>query len=257
MKIILCLVLMLSSQLATARKPETQPPTYAIWNIDTGHMLSSENSDIVRSLASITKLMTVLVVLESGVNLNEQVTVTGTESSQRIRRGMLITRKELIDLALVASDNLAARTLAETSGVSYDQFLITMNETANKLKMFDTSYSDSTGLLATNVSTAKDIKLLVQETERYPQFKNSAMSEKSSIGVWVKNKLREVPFKNTNQFAGQLNIISAKTGTTNAAGKCLTMLFVENGQRYVLVVLGAKSKDQRHKMASNLIDAIR
>jgi D-alanyl-D-alanine endopeptidase (penicillin-binding protein 7) len=170
---------------------------------------------------------------------------------------MVVTRAELIDLALVASDNLASRTLAETSGVSYDQFIISMNETAARLGMVNTTYADSTGLLSSNVSTASDIKLLVQETERWRVFHNTAMAPTSTIAVRVKNKVREVTFNNTNRFAGQLNLIGAKTGTTRAAGKCLTMYFVENGQRYVLVVMGARSSDQRHKMVTKLIDTIR
>lgn len=257
-KFTLCLVLMLSSQVALARTTTTPPtPVFAIWNVDTGHLLASNNSDGVRSMASITKLMTVLVTLRSGVKLDEAVTVVGTEGSSRIRRGMTLTRGELIDLALVASDNLAARTLAETSGMPYEEFVWTMNRTAKSLGMVDTSYTDSTGLQATNVSTARDIKLLVQETERWRVFHDTAMSATSSVAVRAKNKVQEVTFNNTNKFAGQLDIIGAKTGTTNAAGRCLTMFFVENGQRYVLVVLGAHSSDHRQKMVTKLIDMIR
>ena len=143
MKFILYIVLMLSSQVALAG---TTAPAYAIWNVDTGHLISGKNSDGVRSQASITKLMTVLVTLRSGVKLDESVTVVGQESSSRIRRGMTLTRNELIDLALVASDNLASRTLAESSGMTYEEFIWTMNRTAALLGMTSTSYSDSTGL---------------------------------------------------------------------------------------------------------------
>jgi D-alanyl-D-alanine endopeptidase (penicillin-binding protein 7) len=254
MKFILYIVLMLSSQVALAG---TTAPAYAIWNVDTGHMLAGNNSDGVRSMASITKLMTVLVTLRSNVKLDESVTVVGQESSSRIRRGMTLTRNELIDLALVASDNLASRTLAESSGMTYEEFIWTMNRTAASLGMTSTSYTDSTGLLSTNVSTAMDIKLLVQETERWRVFHDTAMAPTSTIAVWVKNKVRSITFNNTNRFAGQLNLIGAKTGTTTAAGKCLTMFFVENGQRYVLVVMGARSSDQRHKMVTKLIDIIK
>lgn len=257
--IILCLVLVFTSNTCLARKSPTvqQPEAYAIWNVDTGHLLSSKNSDVVRPQASITKLMTVLVTLKLNLNLAESVSVIGTESSSKIRRGDTITRQELIDLALVASDNLAARTLSETSGLSYDEFIRKMNETAISLGMTETQYSDSTGLLALNVSTPADIKQLVQETEKYPVFQQNAMKSNTTVGVTFKNKSRQVTANNTNQFAGKLDIIGAKTGYTTPAGRCLTMFFVDHGRRYILVVMGARTPEQRLKMVTKLIDIIR
>lgn len=256
--IILCLVLVFSSQICLARKSPTvqQPEAYAIWNVDTGHLLNSKNTDVVRPMASITKLMTVLVILKLNLNLDEQVTVVGVEGSRKIRRGDRITRHELIDLALVASDNLAARTLSETAGISYDEFIAKMNSTAISLGMKETKYSDSTGLLALNVSTPTDIKRLVQETENHLIFKQNAMKPTVQVDVTSKNKFRQVTATNTNQFAGQLDLIGAKTGFTNPAGRCLAMFFQANGQRYIVVVMGASSPEQRAKMVSKLIDIV-
>jgi D-alanyl-D-alanine endopeptidase (penicillin-binding protein 7) len=254
MKFILYIVLMLSSQVALAG---TTTPSYAIWNVDTGHLLSSNNTDSIRSQASITKLMTVLVVLEMGLDLNQTVTVTGLESSRRLRRGAVVTRGELVDLSLVGSDNLASRTLSETSGITYEQFIERMNATAVAIGMKNTVYADSTGLLNSNVSTLSDIKTLIQRTEQYPTFRQNAMKKDTTVVVWFKNKFRQVTANNTNHFAGQLDLISAKTGTTNAAGRCLTMMFSDNGQRYVLVVMGARSSEQRVKMVTKLVDLIR
>lgn len=258
-KIILCLVLVFTSNICLARKspPVQQPEAYAIWNVDTGHLLNSKNTDVVRPQASITKLMTVLVTLRLNLDMNESVTVVGTEGSSKIRRGAIVTRQELIHLSLVASDNLAARTLSETSGLSYENFITMMNDTALSLGMKDTHYADSTGLLALNVSTPVDIKLLVQETEKHPVFKQDAMKPNTTVDVSFKNKTRQVTANNTNSFAGKLEIIGAKTGYTNPAGRCLTMFFETNGQRYILVVMGARSSEQRHKMVTKLIDIIR
>jgi D-alanyl-D-alanine endopeptidase (penicillin-binding protein 7) len=260
MKIILCLALLFSSNICLARKspPVQQPAAYAIWNVDTGHMLSSKNSGTVRPMASITKLMTVLVILQQNLDLDERVVVTGnTEGSSKIRRGALVTRHELIDLTLVASDNLAARTLSETSGVSYSEFIEKMNSTAQSLGMTDTRYADSTGLLGANVSTPVDLKLLVTETQNHPVFKQNAMKPTTTVDVQFKNRHRQVTAKNTNSFAGQLDLIGAKTGFTNAAGRCLTMFFVNHDQRYILVVLGANSSEQRRKTVSKLIDIVK
>jgi D-alanyl-D-alanine carboxypeptidase len=123
--------------------------------------------------------------------------------------------------------------------------------------MKNSHYVDSTGLLAPNVSTPEDIKVLVQETEKYPVFKQDAMKPNTTVGVISKNKTRQVTATNTNQFAGKLDIISAKTGYTNPAGRCLTMFFEANGQRYILVVMGARTPEQRHRMVTKLIDIIR
>jgi D-alanyl-D-alanine endopeptidase (penicillin-binding protein 7) len=255
--IILCLVLVFSSNICLARKsPTVQPEAYAIWNVDTGHLLNSKNTDLVRPQASITKLMTVLVILNLNLDLDERVTVVGVEGSRKIRRGDRITRHELIDLALVASDNLASRTLSETAGISYDEFISKMNDTAVSLGMNETKYADSTGLLALNVSTASDIKLLVQETENHFIFKQNAMKPTVKVDVTFKNKFRQVTVNNTNRFAGQLDIIGAKTGYTTPAGRCLTMFFETNGQRYIVVVMGARSSEHRHKMVSKLIDTV-
>jgi D-alanyl-D-alanine endopeptidase (penicillin-binding protein 7) len=185
--------------------------------------------------------------------MNEQVTVVGTEGSSKIRRDATVTRQELIHLALISSDNLAARTLGETSGLSYENFITMMNDTALSLGMKDTHYADSTGLLAMNVSTPADIKVLVQETEKYPIFKQDAMKPNTTVDVSFKNKTRQVTATNTNQFAGKLDIISAKTGYTNPAGRCLTMGFYKNNMRYVIVVMGARSKEERYNITSRLI----
>jgi len=258
-KIILCLVLVFSSNICLARKSPTvqQPEAYAIWNVDTGHLLRGENSNVVRPQASITKLMTVLVTLRLNLDMTESVTVVGVEGSSKIRPNATVTRQELIHLALIASDNLAARTLSETSGLSYENFIAMMNDTALSLGMKDTRYADSTGLLALNVSTPADIKLLVQETEKHPVFKQDAMRPNTTVDVSFKNKTRQVIANNTNPFAGKLDIIGAKTGYTTPAGRCLTMFFETNGQRYILVVMGARSPEHRHRMVTKLIDIIR
>ena len=233
-----------------------QNMSYAMWNVDTGQMLVGDRTEKIRSIASITKIMTVMVVLNSKLDLQETVVVVGKESSSRIRRGDKITRRELIDLALVASDNLAARTLSETSNMSYKQFIQKMNDFAKELGMTRTVYADSTGLLAANMSTAGDIKTLIESTVDFDVFRENAMRTNTLIHVQHNNRWRTVTANNTNKFAGKMDIIGAKTGFTSAAGLCLTMMFSENGQRYVLVVMGARSGDQRHRMVKKLIDSV-
>jgi len=242
------------------RQPiETTPVAYAIWDLDEGRILADKNVDMVRSMASITKLMTVLVTLERNLDLDERVEVTGCEHSSHIKRGMTISRRELINLSLVASDNLAANTLSETSDIDKRSFIHLMNFKARMLGMSDTKYADPVGLSPFNVSTVYDIKILTEYLERHPIFAETAGQPQIQITAYnSKNKQIKVNARNTNLFAGKLDIQAAKTGFTNAAGRCLTMFFRgRDNHRYILVVMGASNNDQRQKMVKHLIDTIK
>jgi D-alanyl-D-alanine endopeptidase (penicillin-binding protein 7) len=239
-----------------AAKVKTESATYIMWQLDTDSVIDEHNTDVVRSMASLTKLMTAYVVVTSGVNLDDRVKVVGKESSTRIKPGEYLTRRELLELALVNSDNLAARTLAETSGVDYSMFIYLMNRMAQQLSMTNTRYVDSTGVLADNVTTSDDLKILVKAVSNYPVFNQAAMMPGTSRTVTIKQRVVTVFKSNTNKLAGKLDILAAKTGTTTAAGKCLTMLFIKNGHQYLLVVLGAKHAKERKILVENLIDKI-
>jgi D-alanyl-D-alanine endopeptidase (penicillin-binding protein 7) len=258
MRTLIILVLVLFTPLSYAkRQPTVQTPAaYAIWDIDAKKILADKNVDSIRSMASITKLMTVLVALEQNLPHDELLTVTGTEHSYYIHRGMKISRGELVNITLVSSDNLAARTLAENSRHGYTDFIALMNVRALSLGMTDTRYEDATGLSAGNVSTVYDIRTLIEVTQRYQVYKQAAMSPVVSVTAIVKNKVKNITARNTNVFAGKLDIIGAKTGFTNAAGRCLTMMFTKNNHTYILVVLGATSPEQRQRMVNKLIDTI-
>lgn len=257
MKKLLVAFMLLSSTVAYAAKPKQEPPTYVLWELDTDTVIDERNSDTVRPMASITKLMTAFVVMNSGIDLEETVKVTGSvESSSRIRRGQLVTRGRLLELTLVNSDNLAARTLAETSNTDYATFIDRMNFTARHIGMTNTVYSDSTGLLSTNVTSPNDLKLLVQAVSGHDIFKQSAMTAGTTTTVTVKKKTKTVFNSNTNWFAGKLDLLAAKTGTTTAAGRCLTMFFNKNGNKYVLVVLGARHARERQILVTQLLDKI-
>jgi D-alanyl-D-alanine endopeptidase (penicillin-binding protein 7) len=256
----LILLVLLSISLSVGAKPkrqqETTPAAYAMWDLDEGRILADKNVDVIRSQASITKLMTVLVTLERGLDLDERLEVIGCEHSPYIKRGMMLTRRELINLALVASDNLAAATLSETSGVDRRGFMSLMNFRAQSLGMSDTRYHDPVGLSPFNVSTVYDIKLLTQHLQQYPLYAENAKKSTIQVTVHNKRKTTKVTARNTNLFADKLDILAAKTGFTNAAGRCLTMLFTgRDNHRYLLVVMGATSSEQRQRLVQQLINA--
>lgn len=234
--------------------------TYALWEIDGNQYIYGYNDRAIRPIASMTKLMTALIIVKFNLPLDETLIVRGKETSSRIRAGMKITRLELLKLALISSDNLAARTLAETFPYGYDAFIEEMNVTAKSLNMQNTKFTDPTGLLSTNVSTTEDMKNLVLVLENWKVFQLAGnVTEFSGTAVTTtKTKQREIDFygKNTNKFAGELDIIAAKTGTTTAAGRCLTMFFIKNEKRYLLVIMGARDGEHRKNLVNKLLSYI-
>lgn len=238
----------------TGTNAQSVPIVYAMWDVDSSKLISSKNLNTVNSVASITKIMTVYVVLKSGVDLLEYVTVTGNEHSSIVRSGMQLTRFQLINLSLVSSDNLAARTLAETSPQGYDKFISEMNKHANKLGMKHTKYADVTGLSELNVSTAEDTMKLILAASEFKIYHNAAMQTSVSITVKTKKNEKKVTARATNYFAGKMDIQVAKTGFTRKAGRCITMLFRNRGNTYALVVMGAITSKQRTKIVKELIE---
>lgn len=235
--------------------------SYALYNVDENQYIHGLNESEIRPMASITKLMSALVILRKDLNLDEILTVTGTESSPRLLRGMKLSREKLLELSLVSSDNLATRTLAETYPEGYDKFIEDMNVIAIELGMTETVYTDSTGLLSTNKSSIDDIRKLVIATMSYKIFTIASNTTYYVFDSTVQNKNQvkkvKVQGKNTNFFAGKLDIIAAKTGYTSRAGRCLTMMFNYQGIRYFLVVMGAQTPVHLNEMVEKLIRTIK
>lgn len=256
------LIVLLSSTLAMAQpRKQADPVSYALFNLDTNEQIISVNEDNVRPIASMTKLMSALVILQNNLDLDELVTVTGPERSTKIRRGMRMKRGELLELSLVSSDNLAARTLAETYPGGYAEFIEQMNQTARNLGMMNTTFSDATGLLATNTSNVQDLYRLVTILPPWEIFTNAANKINTVATAIVSGKRGQqevrVSGNNTNNFVGRLDIIAAKTGYTSRAGRCLTMMFTQNGNRYFLVVMGAQNPQHRTRIVNQLLDNIK
>lgn len=193
-----------------------------------GRIIQSENTKEVRSIASITKLMTAMVVLDAKQNLDEHI---GN-----------YTRKELIQLALVHSDNRAAKTLCEFYTHGYNKCIHMMNRKAYSLGLSETKFIDATGLGVFNVSTAEELVTLVREAQNYPLIVES--SKMSQVKIKVKKKW--LIFNNTNPIIGKRHdFIVSKTGYINAAGGCIVMMLDTDVGRRIVVVLGSKSTKTR------------
>ena len=210
---------------------DTDDLTAKSWLIadEDNKILASKNIDEVRSIASITKVMTVLTVMSAKQDLNQYI---------RYSKSLMITRQELIELAMVRSDNHAADLLCKNYIGGYGNCIGDMNVLAAKYGMQNTTFVDSTGLLSGNTSTAKDLLVLLNVAEKNYLITHAATKTK----VEIQNKKRWLIFKQTNPLIGHRHeFIVSKTGTTNAAGGCIVLTVkTERGLRRV-VVLGSKN----------------
>ncbi len=220
------------------------------------------------SIASISKLMTVYTVLKADQDLDEKLTVRSNKTpNTKLQKGMRLTRRELVDLALVSSDNIAAITLGENYPGGMPYFVYQMNKHADELGMFHTGFVEPTGLSPMNYSTIIDIISLTRAVSEYQIVQDAARTQKeiyaSVEGVKTikktknknstKNKVtrdgeRKITAHPTSNYFGKEGIITIKTGFTRAAGFCITMLVVSNDKIYNITVLGAKTKQERQKI---------
>jgi D-alanyl-D-alanine endopeptidase (penicillin-binding protein 7) len=248
-KLFLLLVLLLSNN--SFAKPVTAK-SYMVTDIS-GDVILEKNSDQVRPIASITKMMTVMVVLDANQDLDEELPIVFKGNNylhSRLPRSVkTLTRHELINLAMVKSDNLAAHTLCVNYPYGLNRCIAEMNHKAFVLGMNNTHYEDPTGLDSNNVSTAKDLVKLVLASQEYPQL----MDAGSKPSVSIKVKKRWWQFKNTNPLVKNSdNVVISKTGYINASGGCVAMMLDTNFGQRVIVVLGSKNTRTRFSEAKQI-----
>jgi D-alanyl-D-alanine endopeptidase (penicillin-binding protein 7) len=233
--------------------------TTYVYNITKEQAVIEINPSKIRSIASITKLMTATVVLSrEDMPLNEKVKYRG---SKNVPPGML-TRDQLLSLMLVKSDNSAANALAESFPYGgRDEFIHQMNLKAKELGMHDTRYEDPSGLGRWNLSTAKDLVTLLVKAHEYPKIKQIASSPDYRINVYVKKKKKKTSNNRTvtvNNTSKKLlddftEIEISKTGFTNPAGRCLVLFVHKGDENYGIVILGLNSKEQVQKTARKIL----
>lgn len=209
---------------------------------ESGTILHGEQIKEIRSIASITKLMTAMIVLDSGASL--------TEKLPKKLYNRTVTRQDLIDLAIIKSDNTAAKMLCETHIYGYNDCIAAMNKKAENLGMYKTTFVDPTGLMNDNVSTAEDLIKLVKAASTYPVIVKASNTDKI---VWSSGKKQTMQFNNTNNLVGQgINFIVSKTGWITASGGCIVMMLdTINGVRTV-ILLGSRNTKTRIPEALSL-----
>ena len=222
----------------------------------TGETLWERNSHDVRPIASITKVMTVMLFLEHAPDLSREVVISRRDvrraSTTYLRRGERVTLRDLVHLALVASDNAAARVLARVSPWGTKRFVTQMNAKAAALGLAHTRFTDPSGLDKGNVSSAYEVAQLIAEASERPQV--SQIMRKRSYRIRTSRRARTI--RSTNKLLGtRLDVMAGKTGYIDLAGYCLATLVQLDDQRAVsIVVLGARSNSGRFTEARRLVD---
>jgi D-alanyl-D-alanine endopeptidase (penicillin-binding protein 7) len=217
-----------------------------------GVMLYGRNIERQRPIASLTKLMTALVILESGLSLDEPIKITredrdrlrGTRS--RLGFNAVFTRHDLLYAALGASDNRAAAALARTYPGGEEAMFQAMNAKAQQLGMMQTRFVDASGLNNGNVSTANDLVRLVNETHKHELIQT--MTTTPSFRVANRATGRQIAFRNTNRLVHRhsWDIALSKTGYTAAAGNCLIMQTTIAERPLTIVLLNSWGKLSRY-----------
>ena len=216
---------------------------------DTGKILLEKNADRVAPIASLTKLMTAMVVLDARQDLDELIEIdrsdvdTFKHSSSRVPVGALISRRDVLQLALMSSDNRAAHALARTYPGGLAGFKVAVRQKIAALGMTQTVIEEPTGLSPHNRSTAGDLVKMATASARYPEITRMSTESKDLINI----NGREVEYRNTNRLVGAKgwDIGLSKTGYIQEAGRCLIMNIKAGGKNATLVLLNASASSVR------------
>jgi len=221
-----------------------------------GAVLLEKNAHEVVPIASLTKLMTAMVVLDAKLDMNELITIDESDvdtlkfSSSRVPVGTVLSRGDLLELALMSSDNRAAHALGRTYPGGSPAFLRAVREKLVALDMRHTSIAEPTGLSPYNRSTAADLVKMVSAASQYSEISRLSTGTEDMIDM----NGHTVHYRNTNRLVGRdgWDILLSKTGFTREAGRCLVMRFQAAGKHVIMVLLNAKESTARLMDAENV-----
>jgi D-alanyl-D-alanine endopeptidase (penicillin-binding protein 7) len=229
--------------------PKLKSSSVLIFDPSDASVLYSRNSDVAAPIASITKLMTALVVLDAKQPLNESLEITQAEQDlpkggySRLAVGTVLTRGDLMHLALMSSENRAAHALGNNYPGGMSAMVSAMNAKAAELGMTTAYFVDPTGLSSENVASPEDLSKLVIAASRNPTIREYSTDRRYTVRV----RRHLVEFHNTDNLVANptWNIIVQKTGYIAEAGRCLVMEAVIEGRNVVIVLLDSLGKQTR------------
>lgn len=214
----------------------------------TGNKIYSKQNDTPLPIGSITKLMTVMVILDAELPLDEKIRITKQDrdlirlTGSRLGYGATLSRRNLVNLALMASENRAASALARTYPGGTEQFIQAMNSKARQLGMADSRFTDPAGLDAGNVASPDDLVRMVNAAAGYPEIINATTRLKMDVRPYPKRG--PLTYGNTNRLLKNQawDISLSKTGYINEAGRCLVMQARIEGRELIFVLLNSFGK---------------
>ncbi len=241
--------------------PDVRAAAAIVFDPQTNAVLWEQNAHEVRSVASLTKLMTALTFVADEPDLNQVVAVTATDmraaSTTYLRTGDRISYRDLLHLALIASDNAAARVLARTSEGGTAAFVVRMNQMAVSLGLTNSTYVDPSGLDARNMASAYDTSHLIAFASADPTLGPIIRTQQYE----ARTTSRVISIRSTNKLLGEsllaagMDVVAGKTGFISKAGYCLaTLLRMPQGPQIAVVVLGATSSTIRFWEARHLFN---
>ena len=249
-----------SNSINYSSQPSVNARAALVMDAQTGEVLYSKNSNMSVPIASITKLMTAVVTADARLNMSEEITLQsidfagagGKNSSSTLRVGDTMNRAEALLFALMKSENPAAAALARTYPGGRPAFIAAMNAKAKQLGMSSTRYAESTGLDPHNVSSARDLGILVSAASQYGLIRQFSTTPTYDFNLGY----RVLKSNNTNALVrnGGWNINLSKTGYINEAGRCVVMHTTVNSRPAVVVLLGASTSQARTNDATNLLN---
>ena len=234
---------------ASTQKPDVRSKAVLVLDRSNGAVVYSRGADVAAPIASITKLMTALVVLDGQQPMDEVIEIVPADKARtqgnasRLQVGAKLTRQELLNLALMSSENRAAQALGRSYPGGETAFVRTMNVKARALGMTKTRFADPTGLSEDNVASASDLAKLVTAAGKNPVIREFSTSEARVVTVGR----QKVEFRNTNPLVRDPNwdIAVQKTGHIAAAGQCLVLQARIDGRPMVIVLLNSVGKYTR------------
>lgn len=222
----------------------------------TGKVLLEKNANAQVPIASLTKLMTAMVVLDAKQDMDEKIAIDRSDvdmlkhSASRVPVGAEISRGDVLQLALMSSDNRAAASLGRTYPGGMEAFRVAVKNKIRTLGLTQTVIEEPTGLSPHNMSTATELVKIATAASAYPDIRRITTDTKDVINI----KGRKVEYHNTNRLVGAKgsDVGLSKTGYTEEAGRCLIMRFKSAGKNATLVLLNAKANSARLMDAVNI-----
>lgn len=227
-------------------------------DLQTNQVIYENHADAVRPIASVTKLMTAMVVLDAKQAMDENLTIDISQTKEmkgvfsRVKLGSELNRRDMLLIALMSSENRAAASLAHHYPGGYKAFIAAMNAKARSLGMSHTRYVEPTGLSINNVSTARDLSKLLMAARHYPMLSQLSTTREKTVAFRKPNYT--LGFHNTDHLVNKSDwdIKLTKTGFTNEAGHCLVLVTSMGGRPVAMVILDAFGKYTHFADASRL-----